>query len=70
MVGWSQITRPHTSVAVSAPGNRDADGYDRPVTGLWRQALLTAADPGTSRRARRSDERDTAAYPPSVIGEA
>jgi hypothetical protein len=66
MLGCSQITRPLTSVAVSAPG----DGDDRPVTGLRWQALLTAADPGTSRRARRSDERDTATYPPSVIGEA
>ena len=70
MLGCSQITRPLTSVAVSAPGDGDADGYDRPVTGLRWQALLTAADPGTSRRARRSDERDTATYPPSVIGEA
>lgn len=64
----SRITRPHTSVAVAAPDNRDADGYDRPVTGLRRQALLTAAEPGVSRRARRSDERITAAYPLSVIG--
>jgi hypothetical protein len=51
MLGCSQITRPLTSVAVSAPGDGDADGYDRPVTGLRWQALLTAADPGTSRRA-------------------
>jgi hypothetical protein len=36
MLGFSQVTRPRTSVAASAPGNRDADGYDRPVTGLRR----------------------------------
>jgi hypothetical protein len=66
MLGCSQITRPRTSVAVSAPGDGDADGYDRPVAGL-RQALLIPADPGTSRRARRSGERVTAAYSPSVI---
>jgi hypothetical protein len=54
MPGFSQITRRGTSVAVSAPGDGDADGYDRPVTGLRWQALLTPADPGTSCQARRS----------------
>jgi hypothetical protein len=48
MLGFSQITR--TSVAVSAPGDGDADGYDRPVAGLRR---LTATDPGTP--AKRGD---------------
>lgn len=70
MLECSQKTRPHTLAAVNAPGDGDADGHDRPVTGLRKQALLTAAEPGTSRRPRRSDERDTATYPPSVIGEA
>jgi len=51
MLGLSRITRPRASAAASAPGNRDADGYDCPVTGLRRQALLIPADPGTSRRA-------------------
>jgi len=34
MLGFSQITCPRTSAAASAPGNRDADGYDRTVTRL------------------------------------
>ena len=51
MLGFSQTIRPRASVVVSAPGDGDADGYDRPVTGLWWQALLTSADPGTSRPA-------------------
>ncbi len=38
MLGFSQITRPRTSVAVSAPGGGTADGHDRPPLGLWRQA--------------------------------
>jgi hypothetical protein len=62
MQGPSQITRPRASAAASAPGNRDADGYHCPVTGLRRQAMLIPADPGTSRRARRSGERVTATY--------
>jgi hypothetical protein len=62
MLGLSRVTRPRASAAASAPGNRDADGYDCPVTGLRRQALLIPADPGTSRRARRSDKRVTATY--------
>jgi hypothetical protein len=37
MLGFSQVTRTRTSVAASAPGSRDADGYDRPVTGLRRR---------------------------------
>jgi len=52
MPGFSQITRPRAAAPVSAPGNRDAGGHDQPVTG--RQP--SPADPGTSRRARRSDE--------------
>ncbi len=56
MPGLSPITRPAASAGARAPGNRDADGYDRPVAGL-RQALLIPAYPGTSHRARRSDER-------------
>ena len=51
MPGFSQVNRPYASAAVSAPGNRDVDGYDRPLTGLRR---MTPADPGTSRRARRA----------------
>jgi hypothetical protein len=43
MLGFSQITRPRTSAAASAPGNRDADGYDRTVTRLRRQALRIPA---------------------------
>ena len=38
MLGFSQITRPRTSVAVRAPGDGDANGYDRPGAGLRRQA--------------------------------
>ena len=36
MLGFSQVTPPRTSVAASAPGNRDADGCDCPITGLKR----------------------------------
>jgi hypothetical protein len=53
MPGFSQVTRPRTAAAVSTPGNRDAGGYDQPVTGL---RPMAPADPGTSRRGRRSDE--------------
>jgi hypothetical protein len=70
MQGSSQITRPRTSVAVSAPGDGDADSCDRPVTGPQWQVPLTPADPGTSRLTRRADERVTATYSPSVIREA
>jgi hypothetical protein len=70
MLGSSQITRLRPSVAGSAPGDGDADGCDRPAAGLRWQALLAPADPGTSRQPRRSDERVTAAYSPSVIREA
>lgn len=52
MSGLSQVTRPRASGAASAPGNRDADGYDCPVTGLRQRPPLIPADPGTSRRAR------------------
>ena len=38
MLGFSQITLPHTSVAVSAPGGGTANGHDRPATRLWWQA--------------------------------
>jgi hypothetical protein len=38
MLGFSQITRPPTLVAVSAPGGGTTDGHDRPALGLWRQA--------------------------------
>ena len=38
MLGFSQIIRPLTPVAVSVPGDEDADGCDRPVTRLRRQA--------------------------------
>ena len=57
MPGFSQINRPYASAAVSAPGNRDVDGYDRPVTELRR---MTPADPGTSRRAQRSGDQEEA----------
>jgi hypothetical protein len=70
MLGLSQVTRPRGSAVASAPGNPDANGCDCRVTGLRRQALLIPADPGTSRRAQRSDERVTATYSPSVIREA
>lgn len=36
MLGFGQISRPRSLAAASAPGDRDADGYDRPVTGLRR----------------------------------
>jgi len=67
MLGFSQVTRPRASAAASVPGNRDADGYHCPVTGLRRQALLIPPDPGTSRRARRSDKPVPAIY--SAVGE-
>jgi hypothetical protein len=66
MLGFSSITRPRALIAASAPGNRDADSH-RPVAGLRRQPLLVPADLRTSRRTRRSDERVTATYSPSVI---
>jgi hypothetical protein len=59
MLGFSRVTRPRVPVAASPPGNGHTDGYDRPVAGLRRQAMLILADPGAS---RRSDERVTAAY--------
>ena len=59
MPGFSQMTRPRTSAAVSAPGNRDVDGYDRPVTGLQR---LTPAGPGTA------DPGSFRRAPPEIIG--
>ena len=40
MLGSSQITRPRTSVAVSAPGAGTADRQDRPAAGLWWQAIF------------------------------
>ncbi len=36
MLGFGQVSRPRSFAAASAPGNRNADGYDRPVTGLRR----------------------------------
>lgn len=50
MPGFSHINLPDSSAAVSAPSNRNVDGYDRSPTGRRR---MTPADPGTSRRARR-----------------
>ncbi len=49
MPGFSQVTCPRAAAAASAPGNRDAGGYDRSVT---RRRTKAPADPGTSRRAR------------------
>ena len=40
MLGSSQITRPRTSVAVSAPGAGTADDQDLAATGRWRQAIF------------------------------
>jgi hypothetical protein len=57
MPGFSQINHPRSSAGVSAPSNRNVDGYDRPVTGL-RQ--MTPVDPGTSRRAQRSGDQEEA----------
>jgi hypothetical protein len=54
MPGFSQINRPYASDAVNAAGNRDVDGYDRPMTGPRR---MPPADPGTSLRARRIMEK-------------
>jgi hypothetical protein len=64
MQGLSQITR----ARASAPRNRDADGHHCRVTGRRRQVPLIPADPGTSRRARRTDERVTATH--FAIGQA
>ena len=50
MPGFSQVARARAAAAASAPGNRDAGGYDRPVTG---RRPMAPADSGTSRRARR-----------------
>jgi hypothetical protein len=35
MLGFSQITRRHTPVAVSAPGGGTVDGHELPATMLW-----------------------------------
>ena len=49
MLSVSQVTPP--SYFGRGQRARDVDGYDRPVTGL---RLMTPADPGTYRRARRA----------------
>jgi hypothetical protein len=57
MPGFSQIDHPRSSAAVSAPSNRNVEGYDRPVTGLWR---MTPAGQGIPWRAQRSGDQEEA----------
>ena len=47
MLGFSQITRPRPSVAVSAPGRGTADGHDRPATWAVAAAALAMGHPGS-----------------------
>ncbi len=70
MLGFSQVTRPRASAAASVPGNRDADGYHCPVTGLRRQAL--PIPPIRAPRAERGDRisQFPGLIPPSVSREA
>jgi hypothetical protein len=62
MLGFSQVTRPRTSAAASAPGNRDADGYDRTVTRLRRRGLQIPPI-----RAPRAERRDRISGSPRLI---
>jgi hypothetical protein len=56
MPGCDRMTRSHTSVAFSVPGNRGAVGYDRPMTGLRGHSLLTAAGPALLAGCRDHEE--------------
>jgi hypothetical protein len=47
MLGFSQITRPRTSVAVSAPGGGTADGHDEPATWAVAAGALAMGHPGS-----------------------
>ena len=47
MLGFSQITRPRTLVAVSASGGGTADGDDRPATWAVAAGALAMGHPGS-----------------------
>ena len=47
MLGFSQITRLRTSVAVSAPGGGTADDHDRPAIWAVVAGAFTMGQPGS-----------------------
>lgn len=66
MPGFSRVTVAGTSVLGTAPGDRDADVYDRHAPWLYRQALLTLDDPGRAEQVVSDVIVDECVWPPAL----